>query len=307
MASAPPLMTDDLIAHIHNCVERYFDEDYELVYWCHALDFGTPVVVVDAASGTDFRRVLGAVSADGSIWQQSSMSLKRPDKLVYFYEHLMSFALGLAKEPKSVLLLGLGGGTMARFLSRHYPGCSLTLVEKDPTIIDIAQRYFRVDMPVVAADARDFVAASSDVYDVILVDLYDGGGFVTADREFWRNCFRLLAPRGCLAINWADPTIFLQNKPIAAECASLSARSFSITPKSGDENLVQFCLRDPDFHIADLARHLREFEQPRRRRTNLGRCFVSEVSPEAPAGMVPAMLSGHELVREIDPVADTHE
>lgn len=270
-----------LETRIHAALHRYFDDDYELVYWCHALDFGAPIVVVDAAFGTDFRRVLGAVSEEGAIWQQSSMSLKRPDKLVYFYEHLMSFALALAAEPRSVLLLGLGGGAMARFLSTHYPQCRLTIVEKDPAIIEIAHDHFRVDAPVAAADARDFVAEAEAEYDVILVDLYDGGGFVTGGGEFWRNCFRLLAPWGCLAINWADPTIFARHRTIAAECAGFAARSFSITPKSGDENLVQFCLRDATFRLDDMAARLHAFEKPGRRRTNLGRCAIAPILPEA--------------------------
>lgn len=272
-----------LESRIESALRYYFDEDYELVYWCHALDFGAPIVVVDAAFGADFRRVLGAVSEDGAIWQQSSMSLKRPDKLVYFYEHLMSFALALAPEPRSVLLLGLGGGAMARFLSRHHPQCRLAIVEKDPAIIEIARAHFHVDAPVIAADARDFVAEGGTEYDVIMVDLYDGGGFVTGDRDFWRDCFRLLSPRGCLAINWADPTIFARHEAIAAQCAGLSARSFSITPRRGDENLIQFCLRDETFRIEDLAARLHAFERPGRRRTNLGRCAVAEIPSAAGA------------------------
>jgi hypothetical protein len=246
---------------IRSQVALYFDEDWDLVHWRYAPDFGAHLVVVDALFQNDFRRVLAALAPDGLLWQQSSMSLRKPEKLVYFYERLMSFALALAGEKRSVLALGLGGGAMARFLGGFFPESRLTIVEKDETIIDIARRWFAVSTPVIAADARSFVAGGTESYDVILVDLYDAEGFVACEPAFWEGCFSRLAPSGC----------------IATRCAALSAHSFSITPKSGKDNLIQFCLGDPGFSIAQVAERLRGFEDRFRRRTNLGRCRIAPV------------------------------
>jgi spermidine synthase len=46
---------------------------------------------------------------------------------------------------KNIMILGLGGGTMAHLISRAYPGVKITSVEIDPVMIDIAKNYFDVD------------------------------------------------------------------------------------------------------------------------------------------------------------------
>ena len=98
-----------------------------------AKSFGGRLAVLDVPRGGDIRRCLVSIAGDGLVTQQSAMSLSRPEKLVFDYEKVMALAIAAVPRPRTVLLLGLGGGAMARFLARYMPGCTLTLVERDPT------------------------------------------------------------------------------------------------------------------------------------------------------------------------------
>jgi len=105
-----------------------------------------------------------------------------------------------------VLILGLGGGTVAHLLARAFPGAEITGVELDPQIIDVARRFFDLDqvskLKVVCADAAD-VAKGPGTYDLVLSDLYCGGRFPEkfAREEFLVGVKNLLAPQGLAIFN----------------------------------------------------------------------------------------------------------
>jgi len=116
-----------------------------------------------------------------------------------------------SKNPKSVLVLGIGGGTVNRMLSEYFPGIVQTVVDIDPVIIDIAKKYFFVDcIPnthLVCSDAKEYVRQSvlkGNTYDFIIVDLSFGRvipSFVT-QKQFLQNLNHLLANQGFLCINY---------------------------------------------------------------------------------------------------------
>jgi len=143
--------------------------------------------------------------------RQSAMSLTEPDRLELAYVRAMLSALLFIAEPEWVLLLGLGGGSLARFLLSHYPRCRIDAVERRVDVAEIAHRYF--DLPrdarlaVHIDDAYEYCDAKSRktlaAYDLILIDAYDHQGMdqsVHAE-EFFRACARLLRPLGALSMN----------------------------------------------------------------------------------------------------------
>ncbi len=77
-------------------------------------------------------------------------------------------------KPRSVLLLGLGGGTVARQLLAFSPDVQITGVEIDPGVVDIAQRHLHLDprVRVVVQDAYDYLHASNERFDVVIDDLF---------------------------------------------------------------------------------------------------------------------------------------
>ena len=84
------------------------------------------------------------------------------------------------KEPKKVLFLGGGGCSIPIALSNKYPKVIITVVEKDPDIIDIARQFFittnlETTMNIVVEDARQFLEVhKGGKYDLIFIDVFIG-------------------------------------------------------------------------------------------------------------------------------------
>jgi spermidine synthase len=245
----------------------------------YAVDFDARLLVVDTPHGQEIRRILVSINEDGQLTQQSAMSLLRPDKLVFEYERLMGLAFATVREPRSALQLGLGGGAMVRFASRYFPHMALTVVEHDTTVTALAREYFYVAEPVIAADAIEFVAETDQRFDVVLVDIYDSGGFARVETGFWESAFTLLRPNGCLAVNWADPDKIELYRAHATHLSRLGRAGLFATPRGFKDNVVQFCSADPDFS----QKRLREVSLPlarrQRRRDILDRCTILDRLP----------------------------
>lgn len=82
--------------------------------------------------------------------------------------------LRAAGPPSSVLILGLGGGTVARQLRTFCPDIRVVGVEIDPGVVDLARRHLHLaeDIEVHVADAYDWLARSDDHFDVVIDDLF---------------------------------------------------------------------------------------------------------------------------------------
>ena len=81
--------------------------------------------------------------SDDERYLQGQISLRRPDDLAPAY--LRSALLGLVfapANPSSMLFVGLGAGSLPRYLSPRYPLAHLDAVEIDPEVPPIARRYF---------------------------------------------------------------------------------------------------------------------------------------------------------------------
>jgi predicted O-methyltransferase YrrM len=264
-------------------IRRHFDEEAEIRLLRHAPRFGGHVFVVDTVWRADLLRILGSVTPGGLTQQQSAMSLTRPERLVFQYERLMSLALGLAAAPRRALLLGLGGGAMARFLAAHLPGCDVTAVEHDAAMIEIARRFFYIRGPVVERDALAFLAETDERFDVILVDLYDAAGAVHARGDLWERCLGALAPGGCVAANWADFDGNASCEASARDLAGRAAGALYVTPHGLKDNLVQFAWTDTGLGFAEALPRLHRFERERhlpfRIRNLLRGCLVGPDYP----------------------------
>src|SRR5579859_6261766 len=206
--------------------------------------FGATLFVADCLRHGRLVRMLGSVDKTGRVIEQSAMDLLRPEKLVFGYERLMLAAFALAKEPRSALLLGLGGGAMLRHLAAYLPECAVTVVEREPVVRAIARRYFHLKHPVVMADAAEVVTAARRAFDVVLVDLYDAGGAAETKQRFWKDCLRALTPGGALGINWAEFVGVTRLQQEARVIAGAIGRSFFLTERVSRPNVVQLAPTD---------------------------------------------------------------
>ncbi len=84
-----------------------------------------------------------------------------------------------------VLMLGLGGGTIPKLLTKKYPSCSVLCIELDPVITRIAQEFFDLNkyanIDVVTADANRWLEENTEKYkahfDVVCLDTYISDNF----------------------------------------------------------------------------------------------------------------------------------
>lgn len=147
---------------------------------------------------------------------QSSMRLDNPSALLMDYSQAMLTPLVFGSQPASVLLIGLGGGSLVNFLLQCCPDCLVDAVEISPAVIRLAHEYFHVPrreerLRVIQADGLKFVremAASGPHYDLILLDAFDDGGpaAVLLEESFFLSCQRLMKKNGICAINlWTRP------------------------------------------------------------------------------------------------------
>lgn len=141
---------------------------------------------------------------------QSCMLLDDPERIVFPYVRMMLAALLLDPDPGRILIVGLGGGTLPRALQRLLPKASIDIVEIDPAVVAVAERYFGFrsgpKMRVVTADARVFVKRAfrrGDRYDLIMLDAF-GGDYIPEHlmtKEFLEEVRGLLTADGVLAAN----------------------------------------------------------------------------------------------------------
>jgi|SRR5581483_1596298 len=78
---------------------------------------------------------------------------------------------------KSCLILGLGGGTCAKIVSQYWVGAEILGVDIDKKIVELGKKYLSLDkinIKVVIMDAAKFISNSPNLYDLIIVDLYNG-------------------------------------------------------------------------------------------------------------------------------------
>ena len=147
----------------------------------------------------------------GSDWVQGAMRIARPWSLELKYTREMMAGLllrGARRWPRHALLVGLGAGSLAKFIYRNLPGCRITVVEINPQVEWIARQYFKLPddprrLSVVIGDGADYMLSGSRHYDAILVDGYDPDGLAGAldTLPFYQACRSRLSEDGLLAVN----------------------------------------------------------------------------------------------------------
>ena len=127
----------------------------------------------------------------GYDYTESVAALDDPDDLPVRYTQVMTVGVLYPPEPKRVLMIGLGGGSISSYLGRFMPDASIDTVEVDPGVITAAKKYFGMkETPRVRyleGDGRVFLNRHKETYDLILVDAFHGGyvPFHLLTREFY--------------------------------------------------------------------------------------------------------------------------
>jgi spermidine synthase len=105
-------------------------------------------------------------------------------------------------------MVGLGGGSLAKFVYHRLPGTRVKAVEVSPQVVAIARQLFHVPadearFEIVIADGADYVTREDVSADVVIVDGYDADAPAEelASASFYAACRERLHPDGMLVVN----------------------------------------------------------------------------------------------------------
>ncbi|HZV03643.1 MAG TPA: fused MFS/spermidine synthase [Gemmataceae bacterium] len=170
------------------------------------------------------------------------------------YTRYMTASLMYAKDVHSILEIGFGGGRTSWYLHRFLPNVSVTSVELDPAVLELAKKYFGIrDEPnfqVVNRDGRLFLSESRDKYDIILIDAYRGPfvPFHLLTREFYQIVKDHLAAGGVVAQN-IEPSTMLFDSAVKTINAVFPQLEFY----KADGNIVTVAYDGAERKVEDLA------------------------------------------------------
>jgi len=131
------------------------------------------------------------------------------------YVNVIDAARSFHYEPGKLLLVGLGGGSVAKHYRRSE--WEVDAVEIDSLMVSVAGRFFgfdSTDARVFRMDGRQFVAAATDTFDVVVVDAFGSSSIPVhlLTKEAFDLIASRLGPRGTLAVSvravgWHDPIV----------------------------------------------------------------------------------------------------
>lgn len=78
---------------------------------------------------------------------------------------------------KSVIIFGLGGGTIVKIVKKYWPGAKITGVDIDPQMIELGKKYLNFDARGVEIKVGDASRFTDKAFDLAIVDLYNGDNF----------------------------------------------------------------------------------------------------------------------------------
>lgn len=138
---------------------------------------------------------------------QSRMDLRDPYALDLEYTRTMMGFLLFVPQPRRIAMIGLGGGSLAKFCHRHLPQASIRVVEINPRVIALREQFhvpadderFRV----IPGDGAHFVRHPGVRPDVLMVDGFDSNGLPArlSSQRFYDDCHEMLQPGGIMVAN----------------------------------------------------------------------------------------------------------
>jgi spermidine synthase len=195
---------------------------------------------------------------------QSRMQRHAPDELVLGYTRAMMSFLLFHPAPARIAMIGLGGGSMAKYCLRYLPAVDFTAIEISPEVIALRSQFaipadsrrFRV----LCGDGADYVKDPANRMDALIVDGFDARGQPPqlCSQDFYDQCHGRLSETGVLVTNlWAADVEY-------GSCISRLRRSFHdqvVSVSSEDpENRIVFACKGSGFPPSerDLVKRARE-------------------------------------------------
>ncbi|QWE16211.1 hypothetical protein [Polynucleobacter sp. AP-Nino-20-G2] len=140
---------------------------------------------------------------------QSLMDVQAPLRLVVSYTETMMGFLMFHSNPKSIAMIGLGGGSLAKYCHHHLPNTSILVLENNPKVIALKDQFHVPDngprFRVLEADGAEYFRNTEEQFDVLLIDGYNkfGQAAQLCSEDFYASCLACLNPGGVMVINFS--------------------------------------------------------------------------------------------------------
>lgn len=175
---------------------------------------------------------------------QSVMLKRAPWVLVEDYTRTMMGFLAFHPRPRRIAMIGLGGGSLAKFCYTALPHTAIDVVEINPHVIALRDEFcvpaddarFRV----VLGDGAAFLRHATERYDALLIDAYTRSGIPRhlSTPAFYEDCRRVLHDSGVLVANLSGE----RAHRLAAPIANRFAHTFFLS-ENGDDNRVVYAFK----------------------------------------------------------------
>lgn len=204
----------------------------------------------------------------GSDTIQSSMRIARPNDLELAYTRSMMGFLLFNERPQRVLMIGLGGGSLAKFIYHRLPWVATEVVEINPRVVTIARQCFHVPQDdarfnVIVGNGAEHMVRIGRGADVVAVDGYNAESQVEelSNEAFYDACRRRLNAGGILVVNlWGSDRGF--NDTVQRIETAFPAGTLCL-PAEKPGNIIIFAFKDnpgsPRWD--DLAQRARALER----------------------------------------------
>jgi spermidine synthase len=138
---------------------------------------------------------------------QSEMNMDAPDELVLAYTRAMMSFLLLQPSPQRIAMIGLGGGSMAKYCYRYLPHSDITVVEIDADVIALRDDFLMppddARLRVLLADGAEWIRETETKPEILVVDGFDAQGLPEplSSQDFYDACHAALSEQGILVVN----------------------------------------------------------------------------------------------------------
>mgnify|MGYP002784621564 FL=1 len=209
------------------------------------------------------RRSLAFVRKRGDELVQSLVDLEDPDTPTLAYTRAMAAAaLLLVDDPRQLLLVGLGGGTLVRFAHARLPRAELDVVELDPEVVRLAAAWFGVvpgpRLRIHTGDGARYLETTDRTYDIIWLDAFLEPGPTTDNagvpaelrqQELLRTLRARLRPGGVAAFNIHFLSGYREH---VDAIAAAFPRVYMLTSRDSNERIVLALERDQPLDLDAL-------------------------------------------------------
>jgi spermidine synthase len=233
-----------------------FAPGYELLRLLEPADADRTVLLGRLLSGTYDKPFIaedGDTRALFFSWAyvQSRMRINEPVALDLCYTRKMMSFLLFHTNPRALLMLGLGGGSLAKYCHHYLPQARIAVVESNRDVLAFRNQFAVPHndsrFQVVEGEAGEFITACRDQYDIVLMDAFDRHGLAPAlcRREFYDEVRTRLLPDGILVANIAG----LQDERSGHidTMKLVFGDNMLVLPVEEDDNDIVFAFRDPTF------------------------------------------------------------